>query len=352
MELDKSMFEIKLEINKNMLTSTIQIEKNIHKDIEYAFYLLLNNQKKEIKYFSKSNVAEFFLFCDGEYSVAGFIKINNKKIMKTSEIIKVKYDKNNTLQLKKTSINIFGSCVSRDLFNFDLENKFQVKTYIARQSIVSAVSNPLECDIKNIDLKSKFQKIAVYDDFRKNAFQKLKNEKSDYIIIDLIDERFKLLEYKEKGVKSILTYSVCLQESHYVNELKFLERKRRRWGGKNYSINGKSLKKYIVAFMDKILEIYNPENIILHRVKMSNYYIDKNKFIQKFNRNHLNNNKNVNELLDYMYDCIEEYVKNINVINISSDYCADENNKWGLAPMHYQKEYYQEVLKELMRLNS
>lgn len=28
---------------------------------------------------------------------------------------------------------------------------------------------------------------------------------------------------------------------------------------------------------------------------------------------------------------------------------ADENNKWGLAPMHYHEQYYKEVLLQLYK---
>lgn len=50
-------------------------------------------------------------------------------------------------------------------------------------------------------------------------------------------------------------------------------------------------------------------------------------------------------MLKYMYDFTEKYVKRLKVIDISDKYSADENHKWGLAPMHYQQEYYYEAAK-------
>ena len=35
------------------------------------------------------------------------------------------------------------------------------------------------------------------------------------------------------------------------------------------------------------------------------------------------------------------------VIDISQNYLADENHKWGLSTMHFQPEYYQNVVKEI-----
>lgn len=46
-----------------------------------------------------------------------------------------------------------------------------------------------------------------------------------------------------------------------------------------------------------------------------------------------------------MYQYIQTELKCPNVIDECLDYKADENHKWGLAPMHYQKEYYEEIVE-------
>lgn len=38
------------------------------------------------------------------------------------------------------------------------------------------------------------------------------------------------------------------------------------------------------------------------------------------------------------------------VIDISQNYHADENHKWGLSTMHYQPEYYKDVAKEIEKI--
>lgn len=41
------------------------------------------------------------------------------------------------------SVNIFGSCVSRDIFRFDKDKSFEIPLYIARTSIVSALQRKI-----------------------------------------------------------------------------------------------------------------------------------------------------------------------------------------------------------------
>ncbi|WP_252247355.1 DUF6270 domain-containing protein [Clostridium sp. ZBS4] len=350
MELDKSIFDIDINLEKNILTSKIKLNIEVDIEVEYAFYLFLNKQKIDIRYFSKDNIAQFLLTHDGEYSVKGFVRHNEQKIINTSDIIKYKYDKENTIQY--FNISIFGSCVSRDIFEFDKLNRFNINTYIARQSIVSAVSKPIECNIENIKLKSKFQREAVYNDFKKNIFEKFKNDKSEYLLIDLIDERFKILRYKYKGIKSIVTYSASLQESDYIEKIVYIPKKRWGFANKKYYIGFKKLEIYLDKFCKRILAIYEPEKIIIHRCKMCNYYTNSKGAISRFPLNYIKNNRSVNELLNYMYDYLEKRIPEAKVIDISDNYYADENHKWGLSPMHYQKEYYQDVLKELNKLEN
>ena len=45
-----------------------------------------------------------------------------------------------------------------------------LKSYIARQSVVSSVSKPISITYNDIQLNSEFQKKAVFNDFNKNTF--------------------------------------------------------------------------------------------------------------------------------------------------------------------------------------
>lgn len=346
-------FKVEVEIKENRLLCKIILNQEADCELKYAFYLLLNGQKSEIRNYTDSNKVEFQLVEDGEYKVMGFVMQKTERYINTSQVIKFVFDEQYpvptiTPETERIPISIFGSCISRDLLEFDFDNKLELQTYIARQSIVSAVSKPVTIDIEDIKLASNFKRRCVYNDFKKETFSLLEADKSKYIIIDLIDERFKLVKYRRGAEKSLITYSAELQESMYIKHPRFVDKRMRHIFGRNkYYVGNISLEQYVKTFCYKIKEIYSEENIIIHKCKMSMKYKDIQGSIQEFPRNYYQYNTMSNKILEYMYDCLKRYLPNAKVIDISDKYYADEKHKWGLSPMHYQKEYYLETIKIL-----
>lgn len=115
-------------------------------------------------------------------------------------------------------ISIHGSCVSRDIFRFDSKNDFEVVNYIGRNSIISlsypSVALPAFEKIGN-GQELNWDERMIYYDCKKIALDKIVTDGCDYLIIDLIDERFGILE-SDKGC---LTYSQVLQRSEHINEV-------------------------------------------------------------------------------------------------------------------------------------
>ncbi|MCI1930358.1 MAG: DUF6270 domain-containing protein [Clostridia bacterium] len=365
MELDEKSFDILLNVEKNKLKCKIKLKEKIDDNVDYAFYLLLNNKRIGTKYYTVSDSTEFNLSCDGKYKVVGFVRCKEAKGIKTSNEIDFIFDKNYIIENCETEknpvpVSIFGSCVSRDILEFDDEKKLSLETYVARQSIVSALANPIDVKYDDFLIKSKFKKNAVYNDFIKNTFNLFINDNSKYLIVDFIDERFKLAKYKG----SVVTLSNELKEADIFNRnesdykinavskiknWKIFKLKNKLFGF-SYIYDGILLEEYLKKFCDKILEIYNGENIILHRAVMLDNYKDKNGKIKKFPRNYTVNNKKVNDKLNYMYDFLRENINGIKILDFCKDFYADENHKWGLAPMHYEEDYYRKMISEIIKL--
>lgn len=357
-KFDKLKISLIVESHNNIIAAEMCSNENLEY-FEYAFYLLLDDKKIEVQNYSNNNKVRFYILCNGKYNIVGFLRAGDEKIIKKSEDFIITIVKepeaiiNNMVINRPIPISIFGSCVSRDIFNFDLNNIFSIKTYVARQSIISAVSPPIPCNLEDINLKSKFQRESVYNDFIKNTFKLFENDGSSYILIDLIDERFNLLKYNENNIESYITYSSLLQESGYIGKIndigKGVERKRRLLPWKEFFLDDIKVSKYMDSFCEKIVSIYSSEKIILHKGKLLNYYKDNVGNIVKFSASQVNKNKKVNELINYMYDYLEGYFGNCLLIDFCENYCADESHVWGLAPMHYQKEYYEAVFSELVK---
>lgn len=94
---------------------------------------------------------------------------------------------------------ILGSCVTRDVFNYDHNSLFEVENYIARSSIGSIFSHaPFEDTYSHL-LASPFQRRMVNADIEKTARHLIAHATPDLFILDLIDERFNLIQSKKNG---------------------------------------------------------------------------------------------------------------------------------------------------------
>ena len=118
---------------------------------------------------------------------------------------------------------IFGSCVTRDAFAFasvyESQKEFAINEYFARCSVVSAMAEPIIVDeeIYNDEkfiFEHKFNKKAISRDLNKTFKLQEWIPDTDYLIIDLTEERWRIQEIiLENGKKSYIAYSNVFAES-------------------------------------------------------------------------------------------------------------------------------------------
>lgn len=92
--------------------------------------------------------------------------------------------------MSKTSVFIYGSCVSRDTFEHFDPDQFELVRYVARQSALSAYTRPVTL-VEPPALESDFQRRMVAGDFA-SSLQALIPEaapRTDLVLVDLTDER-------------------------------------------------------------------------------------------------------------------------------------------------------------------
>ncbi len=251
-------------------------------------------------------------------------------------------EEDNHDQVKK--VDIFGSCVTRDVFAYGIKDSIKLGEYIARQSITTIFADPVIYEEREIDrLDSSFQKRMLKNDLEKTTFKKLKTSKGDFIVIDFIDERFHTIKVRN----TYLTYSAELMMSEYLAGKKYHVLDKRKWFYKNIVFK---LHDKIAMFAEELEKIYGTSGIIIHRAMIKDEYLDSKGRLQKFSKPYLEDNKRTNELLNDMYHEMENKLIHPHVIDIAHLYYADERNKWGLATMHYQKEYYLDVAKRVIEI--
>lgn len=93
---------------------------------------------------------------------------------------------------------IYGSCVSRDTFEF-LGDDFVLNSYVARQSLISAGTSATEILPKLSPIASSFQQRMVRGDLHGDLFRVLKSQapQTDLLVVDLVDERGGVIELGE-----------------------------------------------------------------------------------------------------------------------------------------------------------
>ena len=238
-------------------------------------------------------------------------------------------DENNVMY-----VNIHGSCVSNDVFRYLLNDSIKVNKYLARSSLISAISEPRNISMDDIKLSSSFQKSMVYSDINKTLFKEIKENKSDYLIIDLMDERLNLIKIDN----TYITHSNEFENSK-LNEIVRGENINR------FGVSNEFIKKCIDEYVNRILEIYKENQIIIHEIYSSKKYIDKSGSIVDFNENILKKIEKSNRLLNFYYKYLKEKLPNAYVIDISRNYLANESHRWSLAPYFFVKNCNEEDKK-------
>lgn len=212
----------------------------------------------------------------------------------------------------------------------------QLATYIARQSMISAVAPPIGFQKEEIALSSNFRKNMVMHDFSKDAFELFRTDGSEYLMIDLIDERFRIAEFRGSVITASNEFAECGIAAE--QELKFLRKK----------LDDQDLLEKVDEFCERIKAIYPEEKIIIHRGRFLNRYISKEGISStRFPLNVRGYSAKMNALLDGLYARVLKNMPGAFLVDICADYQCDENHKWGLNPIHYEPAYYEEVIRRV-----
>ena len=235
---------------------------------------------------------------------------------------------------------IWGSCVSRDCFNYSSSYNFELVSYHARCSCVSAMSNPVSYEnVKLCNLKSKFKQNTIINDFNKNLLKDLKSKSFDILLIDFIDERFPIKIDKDGN---IITVSSELLETNYVsldNSLIYVGDEKR------FSLWKKSWDKFITI----CIKLGIKDKIIINRLHWAKY-MENNERIPNFTEQYITTN---NSFLDRIYSTIDEYIPKTQQIYYPNNIIlANSKHRWNISPFHYIDNIYNHTNKSLNFISS
>ena len=236
-----------------------------------------------------------------------------------------------------TTYSIFGSCVTRDMFGFGADSDL-IDCYIARCAIASAVSGGVEFPIvgvaaEGLSLLSPFEQRMIRGDVEKSCFQKIDAATSGSIIVDLIDERFSLIDIGGGYITESASFvkaglgKVVSEESR---KLTFFEREAVDRGA-------------LVAFAEKLKA--TGKDIVLHNAFWATFFVEDGAQVE-FEKSAYYSR--MNEELIWRYALLKELIPDAAIIEAPVELrLADPRHRWGLAPFHYIPEYYDFVRSQL-----
>ena len=223
--------------------------------------------------------------------------------------------------------SILGSCITRDVFR-ECSLDILVGNYRARTSIHS-IASQVAADTSNLNLpESKFQQKMVISDFEKHS---INTTDCDYLIIDLIDERFELIT----NFGSLITLSNELRDN---NKLKSINKYVERGTEEEYRLWRSAVKRFastinvpVILHKSRLASKLNKAN---ENISVDMQYIEK-----------------LNQRMRCYEDIIYQEMEIFATIDVDEKLLvSDVEHVWGYSPYHYISEYYQEAKNQLFKI--
>lgn len=233
-------------------------------------------------------------------------------------------------------IYIYGSCVSRDSFDFLDKSEHELLGYTARQSLISANGSPYLAAADGGTLESRFQIRNLQGDFDGSIFRTLVDvaPQVDYIFWDLTDERLGVIKV---GPETYITRSVELLQSGLLDRIEGAE-----WIKFGTAEHFELWQQAVINFAEFARSNSIHTKLILLNLPWSMH--DEQGVLVK---------KSWDMLPDEANNLLARYAavlqNNLDIACIQLPWkqaVSNTQHKWSLAPYHYQDHVYEAVASQ------
>lgn len=277
-------------------------------------------------------------------------------------------EKNNTINMKDgvdifeesnspTKIFTFGSCVSRDIFNHTKEGEFEVTLNIQRMSfaLLPLEGYPIRYEDLDMDYLDDFPwevKMMIIE-LSKTGLSMIKDADADYVVMDLVEERFEFAEFEKDGK----TYQ-CIKSGHFDNLYKkYLKDKVTKY--RELSIEDYKDEEITNLFRKSIsvlLDKFPIDKIILIETYFANRMIDDEGKITEYEDKVEVEKMNVrlHRVYKLMKQILDSFCKegeaSYTLLKAPEDNMGYANHKWGPFPVHYIDEFYENMGEKILKI--
>jgi hypothetical protein len=203
------------------------------------------------------------------------------------------------------------------------------------------VAEPVALDPASVRLDSAYQRRCVVEDFAKSFLAALAGDRLDWLVVDLIDERFDVLRTPRSFVTCSSAYtSAGLEADHDFDRV-------RRLTGEARGLVEAAAR----TFARRVTEVLAPDRVIVHRARWLPRYRDERGAVRDFPADRADYAAHHNAALDHAYDVLErELGGKAATISLDGGHLADARHRWGLEPYHYEPAYNADAAQRLRAL--
>lgn len=244
------------------------------------------------------------------------------------------------------TVGVFGSCVSRDLFNSQIvpnyKTFFQIISYSQRVSIISLMQKGINFDEKDIAFENNNDSIKY--DLSKCWLSEIAKNPPDYIIMDVIYELI-------FGILILDDGNIITNNYWDLPKTKFYETIKDKSTALTIIEDSKTYfklyKESIDLFFNFLKNNCQSTKIILNSARYATKTLKKDKsIVDESGSSYL---VNVNSYLEDLELYIQDNY-DVEIMYFGRDYLADESHIWGSGRTHYEKSYYSDKFNQLKRI--
>lgn len=233
---------------------------------------------------------------------------------------------------------IYGSCVSRDTFEFLEPHGYALSTYVARQSLLSAYSR-IDAQLPEVRTSSPFQLRMIEGDWTSSLPRSLARVRGrvDLILWDLCDER---LGVRRLTTGHVVTRSVDTITSGLDAQLEAqgarLEPIGSEWHRRHFSTR-------LAHFRQRLVDYGMLDRTIVLAPAWASFKDDDTPTPPSFGLTAAD----ANPVFDWYYQAVSKTV-GVPVLRLEQDEVAAARvHRWGAAPFHYTTSVYERMVAQI-----
>ncbi|WP_178945245.1 DUF6270 domain-containing protein [Kocuria sp. TGY1127_2] len=226
---------------------------------------------------------------------------------------------------------VFGSCVSRDAVERLGPGSYELRRYIARQSVISVGHDASEFLPTKLGLQHAFQERMVVGDWRGDLWEQIDSAgEFDLLLWDLVDERHGVYWFMNGGVA---TRSVDALSAEPVAEVLPGE----QWVPFGDEMHFEAWKEAVSEFSEGLRKRGLWEKVVVIKVPWAVEGRNGESVPPSLGLSA----SQANQLFEPYYSYLEAL--GFDVLSVAGDVFGDSEHRWGLAPFHYIPEVYDEI---------